>query len=155
MFRLEPTGAWNNWATATVTVPVMAGSNAIRLVATTDGGLANIDYIGVSMDGTTPPTMPDVLYAATNGNDSGPGTLARPLRAVDLAEPGDTIEIRGGTYAPSTNIRILKNGARPNPSPSAATETSGWSSTARTCRTRRARSAPPSPVAARRDPHRG
>ncbi|SMD27534.1 right-handed parallel beta-helix repeat-containing protein [Kibdelosporangium aridum] len=59
------------------------------------------------------------LYVATNGNDSNPGTLASPLRsiqkAVDLAQPGHTIYIRGGTYAPSTNIQILKNGTSSQP----------------------------------------
>ena len=44
-------------------------------------------------------------YVAVNGDDSNAGTLAAPLqtvqRAVDLAQPGDTIFIRGGTYAPS------------------------------------------------------
>jgi len=34
---------------------------------------------------------------------------------VDLAQPGHTIQIRGGTYAPSTNIQILKNGTASQP----------------------------------------
>jgi hypothetical protein len=54
------------------------------------------------------------LYVATNGSDSNVGTQASPLKtiqkAVDRAQPGDTIYLRGGTYAPSTNIQILKNG---------------------------------------------
>ncbi|MFC3495741.1 non-reducing end alpha-L-arabinofuranosidase family hydrolase [Glycomyces rhizosphaerae] len=40
-----PTGAWSNWAIETVTVPVNAGSNTIRLSAATSAGLANIDYL--------------------------------------------------------------------------------------------------------------
>ncbi|NYI05534.1 right-handed parallel beta-helix repeat-containing protein [Allostreptomyces psammosilenae] len=59
------------------------------------------------------------LYVATNGNDGNPGTLAAPLRtiqrAVDLAEPGTVIEVRGGTYAPSTNIQLLENGTSSQP----------------------------------------
>ncbi|GAB2909790.1 right-handed parallel beta-helix repeat-containing protein [Streptomyces heilongjiangensis] len=59
------------------------------------------------------------LYVATNGNDSNAGTLAAPLktiqRAVDLAEAGTTIRVRGGTYAPSTNIRLLKSGTASQP----------------------------------------
>jgi hypothetical protein len=59
------------------------------------------------------------LFVATSGNDANPGTLDRPLRtiqrAVDLVQPGGTIAIRGGTYAPSTNIRILKNGLSGQP----------------------------------------
>lgn len=61
----------------------------------------------------------DPLHVATNGVDSNPGTLAAPLRtiqkAVDLALPGSTINLRGGTYAPSTNVQLLKNGTSSQP----------------------------------------
>ena len=85
-------------------------------------------------------------YVATNGNDGNPGTLAAPLRtiqrAVDLAQPGTTIPIRGGTYAPSTNIQMLKNGTSSQPHHDAQLQRrAGRSSTARTCRTPRRRSA--------------
>ncbi|KOU58981.1 pectate lyase [Streptomyces sp. MMG1533] len=54
------------------------------------------------------------LIVATNGSDSAPGTLAQPLRtiqrAVDLAKPGDTIAVRGGTYALTDNITIATSG---------------------------------------------
>ncbi|KAG8903722.1 hypothetical protein FRC01_009018, partial [Tulasnella sp. 417] len=50
------------------------------------------------------------LYVATTGKDSNPGTLASPFltiqKGVDAATAGTTIYIRGGTYAPSTNIKI-------------------------------------------------
>ncbi|NGY64248.1 DUF1565 domain-containing protein [Lentzea sp. NEAU-D13] len=59
------------------------------------------------------------LFVATNGSDSNPGTQAAPLKtvqkAVDRAQPGDTIYLRGGTYAPSTNVQILKNGTSSAP----------------------------------------
>ncbi|MFI1035504.1 right-handed parallel beta-helix repeat-containing protein [Streptomyces sp. NPDC020951] len=59
------------------------------------------------------------LYVAPNGSDSNPGTLTAPLRtiqrAVDLAQAGTTIQIRGGTYAPSTNLQLLKSGTASQP----------------------------------------
>lgn len=59
------------------------------------------------------------LVVAPNGDDSGPGTLARPLRtiqrAVDLARPGDTISVRGGTYALTDNITITTSGTASQP----------------------------------------
>jgi hypothetical protein len=59
------------------------------------------------------------LYVATNGSDSNPGTLAAPLktiqRAVDLAQAGTTIQVRGGTYAPSKNVQLLKSGTASQP----------------------------------------
>ncbi len=59
------------------------------------------------------------LVVAPNGDDSAPGTLARPLktiqRAVDLAKPGDTIAVRGGTYALTDNITIATSGTASQP----------------------------------------
>ncbi|GAA3804367.1 glycosyl hydrolase family 28 protein [Sphaerisporangium flaviroseum] len=42
------TGAWTTWVTDTLTVPLTAGSNTIRLTATTAGGCPNLDYIEVA-----------------------------------------------------------------------------------------------------------
>ncbi|MEV4531478.1 right-handed parallel beta-helix repeat-containing protein [Streptosporangium sp. NPDC049304] len=111
------TGAWTAWTTTTLTVPVNAGGNTIRLTPTTSAGLPNIDYLDVETGGGPQPI--NELYVATNGDDAAPGTLSAPLktiqRAVDLAQPGHTIILRGGTYAPSTNIQILKNGTPSQP----------------------------------------
>ncbi|WP_408995584.1 family 43 glycosylhydrolase [Streptomyces caniscabiei] len=43
----ESTGAWTTWTTKTVTVPLNAGSNTIRLDPTTAAGLPNVDYLDV------------------------------------------------------------------------------------------------------------
>ncbi|APU14717.1 MULTISPECIES: right-handed parallel beta-helix repeat-containing protein [Actinoalloteichus] len=55
-----------------------------------------------------------LIVVAPDGDDANPGTIDEPLRgiqrAVDLAEPGDVIALRGGTYALSTNIQILHSG---------------------------------------------
>ncbi|PRY62453.1 right-handed parallel beta-helix repeat-containing protein [Glycomyces artemisiae] len=54
------------------------------------------------------------ITVAVNGNDANAGTVAAPLKtiqaAVDKAVPGTVIQIRGGTYAPSTNIQVNSNG---------------------------------------------
>ncbi len=54
------TGAWATWATKTVTVPVNAGSNTIRLAATTSGGLVNLDYLDLEV------AAPTSVYQAEN-----------------------------------------------------------------------------------------
>ncbi|WDZ83413.1 right-handed parallel beta-helix repeat-containing protein [Micromonospora cathayae] len=68
---------------------------------------------------TAPPPAAGTLYVATNGNDANPGTLSQPLltiqRAHDLVQPGGTIAVRGGTYAPSVTIKILKDGTASQP----------------------------------------
>ncbi|MFJ8467763.1 family 43 glycosylhydrolase [Streptomyces swartbergensis] len=43
----ESTGAWTTWTTKTVTVPLDASSNTIRLDPTTATGLPNVDYLDV------------------------------------------------------------------------------------------------------------
>jgi hypothetical protein len=56
---------------------------------------------------------------ASNGNDANPGTLAQPLRTIqrgiDLVAAGGTVAIRGGTYAPTVSIKVLKDGTSANP----------------------------------------
>lgn len=59
------------------------------------------------------------IVVAVNGDDSAPGTLARPLRtiqkAVDKARPGDIIAVRGGTYGMTDNITITTSGTASQP----------------------------------------
>ena len=42
---LPATGGWTSWTTTSTTADLSAGTQTIRLVATTSSGLANIDYI--------------------------------------------------------------------------------------------------------------
>ncbi|QLQ39707.1 right-handed parallel beta-helix repeat-containing protein [Micromonospora robiginosa] len=114
----EGTGAFDTWVTKSLSVNLNSGSNTIRLQPTSSGGLPNLDYLDVE-SGSSPPPPSDAVYVATNGNDGNPGTLSAPLasiqRAVDLAQPGWTIFLRSGTYAPATNIQLLKNGTSSKP----------------------------------------
>jgi len=55
-----------------------------------------------------------VYYVATDGNDSNSGTLKCPFKTlnatIDLAEPGDTIFVRGGVYPCSKTTHLDKSG---------------------------------------------
>lgn len=61
-----------------------------------------------------PSAAATTYYVATTGNDGNAGTLAAPLatiqKAVTLVAAGQTIAVRGGTYALTTNIQITKSG---------------------------------------------
>ena len=63
----------------------------------------------------TSPVMAGDFFVATTGSDSNPGTLARPFKslpkAVRVASAGDTIYLRGGTYALSSGIKLSKSGS--------------------------------------------
>ena len=63
--------------------------------------------------GTADPCVPEQAdyYVAVDGNDSNPGTIDQPFgslqHAIDLAEPGELVYVRGGTYQ-------IVNGATPS-----------------------------------------
>lgn len=90
---------------------------AIRTGTTVLGtALMTVGMLAGAADGATAATT---LVVAVNGDDSAPGTLTRPLKtiqkAVDLARPGDTITVRGGTYALTDNITIATSGTASQP----------------------------------------
>ncbi|MYW63459.1 carbohydrate-binding protein [Streptomyces sp. SID8379] len=106
----EGTGAWTGWTTKTLTVPVNAGSNTIRLNPTTANGLANIDYADVETSGgTTTPPASGALYVAPGGTDGAAGTIDAPTTltsAIGRVTAGGTIYLRGGTYSQSSTITV-------------------------------------------------
>ena len=54
------------------------------------------------------------IYVSTTGNDSNDGSEASPIlniqTAVNLAQPGDMIYLRGGTYMLTKRVKIDKAG---------------------------------------------
>ncbi|MEU6672413.1 carbohydrate-binding protein [Streptomyces sp. NPDC046727] len=102
----EATGAWNTWATKTLTVPVKAGSNTVRLTPTTADGLPNLDYLDANVSTAATGT---VLYVSPSGTDGAAGTESAPTTltsAISRITPGGTIYLRGGTYAYSSTVTI-------------------------------------------------
>jgi hypothetical protein len=53
------------------------------------------------------------LYVATNGEDSNPGTIEKPMRtiqhAADIAKPGDTVYVRAGIYCQQLAVKTSGN----------------------------------------------
>lgn len=58
--------------------------------------------------------LPQVYWVAPRGDDSGPGSRARPWatlqHAAELLGPGERVEIRGGTYRIDTAIAPRRSG---------------------------------------------
>lgn len=50
------TATWDTWATSTLTAPVTAGANTVRLTSTTANGLPNLDYLDVTVATAGPST---------------------------------------------------------------------------------------------------
>jgi hypothetical protein len=62
-----PTGSWDTWAAATVTVPLAAGANTVRATATTATGGPNLDCLDVEPQAPPPPST---RYEAENATIS-------------------------------------------------------------------------------------
>ncbi|MFG3037577.1 carbohydrate-binding protein [Streptomyces sp. NPDC048330] len=104
----EATGAWSTWAAKTLTVPLNAGANTVRLTPTTSAGLPNVDSLNVTTAGTPPPTG-GALYVAPNGTDGAAGTQSDPTTltsAIARVAAGGTVYLRGGTYRHSTTVTV-------------------------------------------------
>jgi hypothetical protein len=73
-------------------------------------GLLLLCYLGVSAQ--IMPSAP-AFYVSTSGNDANPGTLSAPWRTVqhaaDLATPGSTVYVRGGSYEERVTINVSGN----------------------------------------------
>ncbi|MFF4832508.1 carbohydrate-binding protein [Streptomyces sp. NPDC001315] len=105
----ETTATWGTWVTKTLSVPLTAGSNTIRLNPTTAAGLPNVDHLDVQDSSTTTPPSGTALYVAPNGTDSAAGTVSAPTTltsAISRITAGGTIYLRGGTYAYSSTVTV-------------------------------------------------
>ncbi|HSC66147.1 MAG TPA: pectinesterase family protein [Cellvibrio sp.] len=112
---------WTQWQTVNVDLPLKAGTNAIKLVAETADGLANIDSIRVTGNGITPaacattPTTPTssdcnsitnqpILRVAADGSGQYK-TVAAALNTISSSNTTPTqIRIKPGTYREKLSI---------------------------------------------------
>jgi hypothetical protein len=66
----------------------------------------------------TVPSTNGNFYVAPTGNDANPGTFEAPFatlgKAQSVAQPGNIIYMRGGTYYPSATINITNSGTAAN-----------------------------------------
>jgi hypothetical protein len=80
---------------------------------TNEGGGATTQNVSVTGTGVSSDVITGI-FVATDGMDSNPGTYLSPFltipKAMSVAQPGDTIFVRGGTYSLSTTISISSNG---------------------------------------------
>lgn len=101
------TGGWTTWSTKTVSVPVNAGSNTVRLVASASAGLANIDYVELT-DGDQP--------------DPGDGRyeVEELTRGVTVVPSGNGRLVSWrllGTDAENVAFNVYRDGTKVNSSP--------------------------------------
>jgi hypothetical protein len=104
------TGAWTTWSTKTVTIPVNAGSNTVRIEATAAAGLANIDYVELTDGGTaqTGPIMEDLGRGVTVVPSGGGSLVSWRLLGTDSANTAFNV-YRNGTLLNSSPITGATN----------------------------------------------
>jgi rhamnogalacturonan endolyase len=115
-FAFDATGAWNAWATRSLTVNLNAGNNTVRLAATTASGLANIDYIDVTTGGGTTPTTGRVMENLGRGVvavRSGTSSVLVSWRLLGLDPDGIGFNVyrsAAGGAAVKLNAAVLTGG---------------------------------------------
>ncbi|MCT9929020.1 PQQ-dependent sugar dehydrogenase [Planotetraspora sp. A-T 1434] len=67
---------WDTWANSTITAPVNAGTNTLRLTATTAGGNPNLDYLDATVVASPPPST---VYQAEDATLSQAGVFTNHL----------------------------------------------------------------------------
>jgi pectate lyase len=82
----EGTGAWSSWVTKTLSVPVNAGSNTIRLNPTTAAGLPNVDYLDVEGGGTGEPPVTGIVGWATQAGGTTGGAGGATVTVSSFAD---------------------------------------------------------------------
>ncbi|KXH65929.1 hypothetical protein CSAL01_13503 [Colletotrichum salicis] len=58
---------------------------------------------------------PATKFVSPTGTSTGTGTLDAPYGSIQSAVAGDTVFLRGGTYAPTANVQFDKSGTRTAP----------------------------------------
>jgi endoglucanase len=93
--QFPATGAWTNWATATIGATLIGGTNTVRATATTAGGGPNVDRLNVGPGGEpTPPTVP--TNVRVTGTTSSSISLAWNPSTDDVGVVGYTV-LEGNT----------------------------------------------------------
>jgi hypothetical protein len=109
--------SYSNNALASTTIYVRFKPTAIQAysgnISNTGGGAATLN-IAITGSGIQQTTSSTARYISPTGNDANAGTFAAPFRtitkAVSVAVAGDTIYMRGGSYASATTTSISKTG---------------------------------------------
>jgi hypothetical protein len=113
----DPTGAWTNWTTKTLTASLNAGNNTIRLSPTTANGLPNIDYLEFDQGGGTPTTTTTTSSPPIPGGAKQMERLNRGLISVRSGS-GNYVGWRLlGTDPAGVAFNLYRGSTRVNSSP--------------------------------------
>ena len=78
---------------------------------------ASADFVSNAPEELENRVLLSTYYVATNGSDSNAGNISKPFRtiqrAANIAQPGDVVEIRGGTYRETVRPSRSGTGSKP------------------------------------------
>lgn len=109
-FELAATGAWTTWSDEKVSVSLNAGNNLLKLTATSEGGLSNIDSMTIS----GPSEISGVDCAPKALGEVTVSNAEEFLSVIDRAVAGDIINLRAGTYALDKTVTLNASGEAAN-----------------------------------------
>ena len=106
-----------NATNASHTIGSVSSNDVGRYSVTVTNAAGSTNSLFATLSLTTAPTNGD-WFVSTTGNDANSGTLASPFatlgKAASVAQPGQTIYMRGGTYLPNATIHITNSGTLGN-----------------------------------------
>lgn len=130
--HVTPGTAWKKQTISSTAIPENAHYIRLEIRLKGDGTLWADDVSLTTESGSSsggggedPPADPTpppdsgtgTYYVATNGSNSNIGTISNPFKtiqhAVNLAQPGDTIVVRGGVYVEEVNITTSGTASHP------------------------------------------
>lgn len=131
--HVTPGGSWSKYTLSSSNVPSNAKYVRLEFRLKGDGTLW-IDDVELTSNGSSsggggddpppsddppadPPPSNGTYYVSTNGQDSNPGSLSSPFKtiqhAADIAQAGDVVLVRGGTYKEHINIEVSGTSSKP------------------------------------------
>lgn len=105
-----PTGDWAAWQTRTTSTGLAAGTNTVRLTATTSGGLPNLDSLTVGTSTTVIPSLAPNLIAFYDFEHPSPTNAAVEL---DQGSSGTSINLINGGAAMRVSGSLQLQQVRP------------------------------------------
>lgn len=93
------TGAWSQWQTLAINLPLAAGNNQVKVVADSANGLPNIDNLAINGNGITPAACPAVSSQSSSSSSTGNTTCPSSIEGFATLNGGTT---GGGNASPVT-----------------------------------------------------
>jgi hypothetical protein len=131
------TGDWAAWQNRTTTADLVAGTNTVRLTATTAGGLANLDSLTVGVEAPPADIIPSLAPNLVASYDFEHPSSSNPAVELDRGSSGTSLNLINGGAAmrvsdgayPGSTTSLQSQQIRPTVQSNDDWKAGRWSST--------------------------